>query len=238
MNFNQKACSKLTLKEIKSKNDWFIFYYQNKKFFLSSLIFRINENIWCFSFKSFEKSVWKFQINVLTSSIVIDDKIEWKVDDILDARKHYRRVQFLIKWKEHDENKILYNSKKFRNETENVKNFYVKYSNKSRFDWLKNELNQKIWESFKKNSVTNISFVFKSERVNVISRYREIVLSKDRRHFVSSKDFRIIEMWWDVEVIKKIEHDECSMWWKENVLIYKYLSGLFILFLFFYFFST
>ena len=37
------------------------------------------------------------QINEFASSVVIENEEEWKIDDILDARKHYRRVQFLIK---------------------------------------------------------------------------------------------------------------------------------------------
>lgn len=76
------------------------------------------------------------QINEFASSVVIENEEEWKIDDILDARKHYRRVQFLIKWKERDEDKIWYNFDEFRNATEIVKNFYEKYLNKSKSDRL------------------------------------------------------------------------------------------------------
>jgi len=36
---------------------------------------------------------------VLPSSIVIDGELEWKVEEVLDSRWHWRRFQFLIKWK-------------------------------------------------------------------------------------------------------------------------------------------
>ena len=63
------------------------------------------------------------------------------MNDIFDAQKHYRRIQFFVKWKEHDENRNWYNFDEFRNATNIVKNFYNKCSNKSRFDWLKQKSN-------------------------------------------------------------------------------------------------
>ena len=81
--------------------------------------------------KAFENSLFE-QINEFAPSIIIDDEKEWKMNDILDARKYYRRVQFFVKWKRHDENKIWYNSKKFRNVFDIVREFYDKYSDKSK----------------------------------------------------------------------------------------------------------
>ena len=76
------------------------------------------------------------QINELSSSIIIDDEKKWEMNDILNVRRHYRRIQFLIKWKNHDENETWYNSKKFQNAKKIVKNFYEKYSNKSKSAWM------------------------------------------------------------------------------------------------------
>ena len=84
------------------------------------------------------------QINEPAPPVVIDDEEEWEVDDILDARKHYRRVQFLVKWKGHDEDRNWYNSEGFRNATEIVKDFYEKYPDKPRPDWLEQQSNQEI----------------------------------------------------------------------------------------------
>ena len=85
--------------------------------------------------KAFMNSISK-QINELSSSIIIDDEKKWKMNDILNVRKHYRRIQFLIKWKDHDENRTWYDSKRFQNAKKIVKNFYEKYSDKSKFAWV------------------------------------------------------------------------------------------------------
>ena len=85
--------------------------------------------------KAFMNSLSK-QINELSSLIVINNKKKWKMNDISNARKHYRRIQFLVKWKNHDENKTWYNSKRFQNAKKIVKNFYERYSNKSKFAWM------------------------------------------------------------------------------------------------------
>ena len=51
---------------------------------------------------------------------------------LLNARRHYRRIQFLVKWKNHDENRTWYNSTGFQNAKKIVKNFYERYSDKSK----------------------------------------------------------------------------------------------------------
>ena len=76
--------------------------------------------------------------------MIINDEKKWKVDDILDAQKHYRRIQFLIKWKKHDKNKNWYNFDEFHSAIDIVKDFYERYFDKPRFDWLKQQSNQKI----------------------------------------------------------------------------------------------
>ena len=83
--------------------------------------------------KASKNSLWR-QINGLALSVIINDEKKWKSDDILNARKHYRRIQFLIKWKEHGENKNWYNFDKFHNAIDIIKDFYERYFDKSKFD--------------------------------------------------------------------------------------------------------
>ena len=45
------------------------------------------------------------QINNLPPPVVVNDKKKWEVDNILDAKKHGRRVLFRVKWKSYDEDK-------------------------------------------------------------------------------------------------------------------------------------
>ena len=43
------------------------------------------------------------QIEKPSLPIIIRNEEEWEVDEILDARKHYSRVQFKVKWTDRDE---------------------------------------------------------------------------------------------------------------------------------------
>ena len=197
--------------------------------------------------KTFENSLFK-QVNEFASSIVINDEKKWKVNDIFDARKYYRRIQFLIKWKKHDENQIWYDSKKFRNTFDIVKDFYDRYFNKFKSNWLKHKSNQKIWWSKEKNSVTNISFVLKSKRdatlIDAIesSRYRELASSKFR---IASKSDAFAKWWNFREVMKKLRNNDCLLCNEQSISCstfkalrvfcissLKYFFTFFILFLF------
>ncbi len=42
------------------------------------------------------------QKNKLLKSIVINDEDEWKIDDILNFRWYWRRLQYQVKWKNYD----------------------------------------------------------------------------------------------------------------------------------------
>ena len=56
---------------------------------------------------------------------VVDNKKEWEVDNILDA-KHGRgkKVVFWVKWKRYDDNRIWYNAANFDHAQDIVDNFY------------------------------------------------------------------------------------------------------------------
>lgn len=58
--------------------------------------------------------------------VVINDELEWEVDDILDARRigRSRYVQYRIKWKGEDEDRTWYPSWNFENAADVVKDFY------------------------------------------------------------------------------------------------------------------
>ena len=64
--------------------------------------------------------------------VVVNDEEEWEVDDILDAKKHGRRVLFRVKWKGYDEDKQWYPSTNFENSPEIVDDFYRRNPTKPR----------------------------------------------------------------------------------------------------------
>ena len=64
--------------------------------------------------------------------VVVNEEEEWEVDDILDAKKHGRRVLFRVKWKSYDEDKQWYPSANFENAPEIVNDFYKRNPAKPR----------------------------------------------------------------------------------------------------------
>ena len=64
--------------------------------------------------------------------VVVNDEKEWEVDDILDAKKHGRRVLFKVKWKGYDEDKQWYPSANFDNAKDIVEDFYKRHPAKPR----------------------------------------------------------------------------------------------------------
>ncbi len=74
------------------------------------------------------------QKNEFSGSIVINDKDEWEIDDILNFRRYRRRLQYKVKWNDYDNDLNWYNADddEFMNAQKIVDDFYIWYSNKSR----------------------------------------------------------------------------------------------------------
>ncbi len=74
------------------------------------------------------------QKNELSDLIVINDKDEWKIDDILNFRWYQRQLQYRVKWNDYDNDLNWYNADddEFMNAQKIVDDFHIWYSNKSR----------------------------------------------------------------------------------------------------------
>ena len=70
--------------------------------------------------------------------VIVDDEEEWKVDDILDARKvgrgRGRKVQFRVKWKGYNEDREWYDASRFEHLKDIVDDFYNRNPTKPRQD--------------------------------------------------------------------------------------------------------
>ncbi len=73
------------------------------------------------------------QKNELSKSIVINDEDEWKIDDILNSRRYWRRLQYRVKWKSYDNDLNWYNAddNEFMNAQEMIDEFHIRYSRKA-----------------------------------------------------------------------------------------------------------
>ncbi len=74
------------------------------------------------------------QKNKLSDSIVINNEDEWEINDILNFRQYWRRLQYRVKWNDYDNDLNWYNAddNKFINAQKIVDDFHIWYSNKSR----------------------------------------------------------------------------------------------------------
>ena len=88
-------------------------------------------------------------------SIIVDDEKTWNVDDILNSRHHYGRLQYKVKWHELNRDNEWYYADKneFKHLQKVVDEFHKRYSKKSKSKsksksrgrsskaWLKDSLN-------------------------------------------------------------------------------------------------
>ncbi len=74
------------------------------------------------------------QKNELSDSIVINDEDEWEIDDILNSRWYWRRLQYRVKWNDYDNDLNWYNADddEFMNVQKIIDDFHIWYLNKSR----------------------------------------------------------------------------------------------------------
>ena len=64
--------------------------------------------------------------------VIVNDKEKWEVDDILDARKRGRKVQYCVKWKGYNEDKKWYDALGFDHAKDIVDDFYNRNPTKPR----------------------------------------------------------------------------------------------------------
>ncbi len=64
------------------------------------------------------------QIQSSSLLIVIDDEEEYEIDDILDNRYHYEKLQYKVAWMDHFSDRAWYSTENFQNHSKEILNDY------------------------------------------------------------------------------------------------------------------
>jgi hypothetical protein len=79
------------------------------------------------------------QIQSSSSSIIVDEEEKYEINDILNNRYHYNKLQYRISWIEHSSNDAWYSTENFDHAKKIMKNYHARYSTKSESALRRNE---------------------------------------------------------------------------------------------------
>jgi hypothetical protein len=72
------------------------------------------------------------QIQFSSLSIVVNDEKKYEIDDVLDSRYHYEKLQYRVVWIDHFSDRAWYSAKNFQNHSKKILNdYHRRYSTKS-----------------------------------------------------------------------------------------------------------
>jgi hypothetical protein len=71
------------------------------------------------------------QIQLSSSSIIVDEKEKYEVNDIVNSRYHYNKLQYRVSWTEHSSNNVWYSTENFDHAREIIDDYHARYSAKS-----------------------------------------------------------------------------------------------------------
>jgi hypothetical protein len=98
---------------------------------LSSLI-KIHDIFHTFLLRIVATNSFTDQIQSSSSSIVMkDEKEEYEVNDILNSRYHYDKLQYKVVWIDHLSDRVWYSTKNFDHSKKILVDYHEKYSNKA-----------------------------------------------------------------------------------------------------------
>ncbi len=134
-------------------------FYKIKKIFKKacqlnlSQSMKIHDTFHTFLLRSAVTNSFIEQIQSSSLSIVVDDEEEYEINDILNSRYHYDKLQYRVVWTDHSSDRAWYSAENFQNHSKEILNdYHQRYSEK--FDstlrliaiieamlskWIKNE---------------------------------------------------------------------------------------------------
>ena len=130
----------VTARSFKKLNDKMLNSFINLDFIDSSYKLKLSESMYIHNvfhsdlLHSVIDDLLSDQKNEFSNSIVINDEDKWKIDDILNFRRYWRRFQYKVKWNNYDNDLNWYNADddEFMNTQKIIDDFHIWYLNKSR----------------------------------------------------------------------------------------------------------
>jgi hypothetical protein len=123
------------------------------------------------------------QIQSSSLSVIVNDEEEYELDDILNSRYHYDKLQYRIVWTDHSSDKAWYSAENIQNHSKEILNdYYQRYSEK--FDSTLKLI--VIIETMLSQWIKNEHKETKQLIQNVLNRMKAKIKENDRKRF--SKD--------------------------------------------------
>jgi hypothetical protein len=118
-----------------------------------SFLMKIHDTFHIFLLRYAATNFLTEQVQSSSLSIIVNEEAEYKVDDILNSRYHYEKLQYKVTWIDYSSNRAWYSTENFQNHSKEILNDYHKrYFEKAESnlrliviieamlsDWIKNE---------------------------------------------------------------------------------------------------
>jgi hypothetical protein len=93
---------------------------------------KIHDTFHIFLLRSVVIDSFTEQIQSSSSSIVMNDEEEYEIDDILNSRYYYEKLQYKVVWIDHFSDRAWYSAENFQNHSKKIVNdYHQRYSTKS-----------------------------------------------------------------------------------------------------------
>ncbi len=80
------------------------------------------------------------QVQSSSLSIIVDEEEKYEINDILDNRYHYNKLQYQVSWTEHSSNDVWYLAENFDHAKKIIEDYHARYSTKSKLALRRNEV--------------------------------------------------------------------------------------------------
>jgi hypothetical protein len=86
------------------------------------------------------------QIQSSSLPIIVNEEKKYEINDVLNSRYHYNKLQYKVSWREHSSNEIWYSAENFEHSKKIMIDYHTRYSNKSESELrLIHVINVIIW---------------------------------------------------------------------------------------------